>query len=337
MASKGFCVKIYFDLHIINCPGVWLCPNGTVTLQINCLNSHIESQKVTPAFPLVISDKFLFKKIFTGIGTLTELECCLENEYFYAELVQCPSADGRKVILATFETNLVDLLYPAPCYRGLVSGVDVDLLMEPTKYFPGILAPKIEVSTRTVIEEMELCQVDVARNRIINPKLINSKGRPCIHRKPPTEGIIRQKKVCHTQGRIKSPPRLCACRHQVRLGMNETLVPCPSDSRSQSHVSQCYQKSTPSVKQTNSYPCKNSIYECTSVRQFHDLDDCPVCSRYRHFFSKGSRTVTMTSTDSRKEASYGSCDVTNCTEHTSSESLSLSTLRRRIQNLNKPK
>lgn len=114
-----------------------MCPNGTVALQINSLNSHIESQKVTPSFPLVLDDKFLFKKIFTEVGTLTELECCLENEFFYAELIQWPSSDDKGVILATFETNLVDLLYPAPCYRGLMSGVDVDLLMEPTKFFPA--------------------------------------------------------------------------------------------------------------------------------------------------------------------------------------------------------
>ncbi|KAH0550662.1 uncharacterized protein LOC123260858 [Cotesia glomerata] len=333
MTSKGFCVKIYFDLHIINCPGVWLCPNGTVALQINSLNSHIESRKVTPSFPLVLDEKFLFKKIFTEVGTLTELECCLEKEFFYAELIQWPSSEDKGVILATFETNLVDLLYPAPCYRGLMSGVDVDLLMEPTKFFPGIIAPKIEVSTRTVIEEIGICGVDVAKNHIINPKLINSKGRPCIHRKRPTEGILRQKKVCHTQGRIKSPTQLCACRHQ-EYRVNE-LVACPSATQSETHVNDCYQRSLRrNIKQTISYPCKDSILDCTPIQQFHDLDDCPVCSKYQNYFSKGSRTdATLRSTDSRKEASYGSCDVANCTEH-SSES-SISAIRKRVQSLNK--
>lgn len=120
----------------ITCPGVWLCPNGTVALRINAFNSHIQSQKTTPIFPLLFNDKFLFKKIFTGVSSLSNLQCCLEEEFIYAELIQWPSAGCKGVILATFETNLVDLLYPVPCFKGLLAGADVDLLMECSKYFP---------------------------------------------------------------------------------------------------------------------------------------------------------------------------------------------------------
>lgn len=115
---------------------MWLCPNGKIALQLNIFNDCIESREITPIFPLLFHDKFIFKKVFTGVTTLADLQRSLEEEFLYTELIQWSKPDSRGVILATFETNLVDLLYPAPCFKGLLAGVDVDLLMEPTKFFP---------------------------------------------------------------------------------------------------------------------------------------------------------------------------------------------------------
>lgn len=71
------------------------------------------------------------------MSTLAELQNSLEDEYLHAELVQWSSSPkGNSVTLATFETNLADLLYPPSCSKGLLAGSEVDLLMEPTKYFP---------------------------------------------------------------------------------------------------------------------------------------------------------------------------------------------------------
>ena len=48
------------------------------------------------------------------------------------------------MVVATFETSALELLFPFPSLRGpYCAGVDVDLLMEPTKEFPGIIAPKV--------------------------------------------------------------------------------------------------------------------------------------------------------------------------------------------------
>lgn len=96
----------------------------------------MESRRIRPIFPLLFHDRFSFSKIFTRIVSLTELQHSLEQEFLYAELIQWATPVSRGIILATFEINLADLLYPAPCFKGLLAGVDVDLLMEPTKYFP---------------------------------------------------------------------------------------------------------------------------------------------------------------------------------------------------------
>ena len=74
--------------------------------------------------------------VFTGVTSLADLQRNLEEEFFYAELLQWADSSNHFVILSTFETNLADLLYPSPCFKGLLAGVDVDLLMEPTKFFP---------------------------------------------------------------------------------------------------------------------------------------------------------------------------------------------------------
>lgn len=94
------------------------------------------SHRITPVFPLLFHEKFTFEKMFFHVISLTELQHSLEQEFFFAELVQWVTPSGREVILATFETNLVDLLYPTSCLKDQLACVDIDLLMESTKYFP---------------------------------------------------------------------------------------------------------------------------------------------------------------------------------------------------------
>lgn len=114
-----------------------MCPNGKVALRFNALDFCAETRRISPIFPLLFHDTFTFSKIFARIASLAELQRTLEREFLYAELIQWTTpAHRRGIVLATFEINLADLLYPAPCFKGLLAGVDVDLLMEPTKCFP---------------------------------------------------------------------------------------------------------------------------------------------------------------------------------------------------------
>ena len=60
------------------------------------------------------------------------------------------TSEKSDVVLATFETSALELLFPYPQLRGpYCAGVDVDLLMEPTRDFPGIISPKV-VSSKLV-------------------------------------------------------------------------------------------------------------------------------------------------------------------------------------------
>ncbi|XP_051154643.1 uncharacterized protein LOC127277507 isoform X2 [Leptopilina boulardi] len=282
MSGRGFCIKVEIDLHAITCPGVWLCPNGKVALRINTLKSSIESHRISPIFPLLFHDKFTFKMVFRGVTSLAALQCSLEDEFFYAELLQWTENSTGFVILSTFETNLADLLYPSSCFKGLLAGVDVDLLMEPTKFFPGILAPKIEVSTKTMVEEIVgICDSNATGAFVMNPKVIHSKNASNINRKQPTKGIIRQRKVCHSKGKAKYQP--ChSCKKVTRLKVARSCSPVSSDRNTESPF-ECYHKQS---KISNS-SCAKSQKNCLN-RENHKFENCPVCSKYNCYFSENS-------------------------------------------------
>ncbi|XP_011867474.1 PREDICTED: spermatogenesis-associated protein 6 [Vollenhovia emeryi] len=286
MAGRAFRVKVQLDVHAVTCPGVWLCPNGKVALRINTLDSCAETHRISPIFPLLFHDKFTFGKIFARRISLTELQSALEQEFLYAELIQWATPASRGITLATFETNLTDLLYPAPCFKGLLAGVDIDLLMEPTKCFPGIIAPKIEVSTKTIVEEI-LGSYDTSRDKcyVINPKMINSKQTACGQRKRPIKGIIRQRRVCHT----KSKPRSQSCR-PCRERSSESHNEYPSYATSHqtgSQIDQCYH----SIERNSVCNCRRNFPKLAEptviVRDnTHITDNCPVCFKYNCYFPK---------------------------------------------------
>ena len=55
-----------------------------------------------------------------------------------------PHPPHPPLVLATFETSGLDFLFPYPQLRPTYnSGVDVDLLMDPTREFPGVISPKV--------------------------------------------------------------------------------------------------------------------------------------------------------------------------------------------------
>ena len=90
-------------------------------------------------------DLIFFKN--SGTSTLQHLQGTLEGQPLYVELLQEVSpghSPGAQTVLATFETSAVEFLFPYPQLRPTyTSGVDVDLLMEPTRDFPGIISPKV--------------------------------------------------------------------------------------------------------------------------------------------------------------------------------------------------
>ncbi|XP_076278776.1 uncharacterized protein LOC143208317 isoform X2 [Lasioglossum baleicum] len=283
--GKGFRVKVRLDLHAVTCPGVWLCPSGKVALRITSLGSTLESHRVSPIFPLLFHNEFNFKKTFTRLAALTELQRKLEQQTIRAELIQWFGPCNRVVALATFETNLADVLYPLSRCKCLLPGVDVDLLMDPTRSFPGIIAPKIEISTRTVIEEV-LGVLDGWSDEAseIDSTMTISKRTLSAPRRRPTKGIIRQKRVCHSRTHpgleVPRPVRYRCADENADV---DSLPICHQPEIGQRCRTSRRCKRIESLQDVHEQPRDHevSVGVCENARLF---DRCPVCSLYKCYF-----------------------------------------------------
>ena len=128
------------------------------------------------SYPLM---SYLAHQVFPSAGCLSELQSLLGLHSVEAVLLQ-EAGSEPPVQLARFTCSVLHLLFPSPCSKGLLAGVDVDLLMEASADFPGILAPKIELSTRTTVEEITdyyPSPEEFSDAYVINPKTLVSRVR----------------------------------------------------------------------------------------------------------------------------------------------------------------
>ncbi|NXJ76680.1 SPAT6 protein, partial [Trogon melanurus] len=134
----------------ITCPGVLLKDKEELYLSVSVLGQHKKSQCLPAAFPLFFQEKLVFEKTFADIvdpGDLVEL---LELDTAVLELIQLVPPVGK--ILATYEENTRDFLFPDPKLTRGHHGLDREILMKRSSSFTGI-APKLRFSTSSLITE----------------------------------------------------------------------------------------------------------------------------------------------------------------------------------------
>ncbi|XP_013177712.1 PREDICTED: spermatogenesis-associated protein 6 isoform X3 [Papilio xuthus] len=177
-------LTIQIDVQKVSCPGVWLCQSGRVSLIVFALGTSYQTCMLPPVFPLMFKDVFYFQKRFRETCALNNICCLLKNETIYCELVQwADSCESDKcMLLAQYLGALNDILFPP----NTCSTDGVDLLMRRTKGFPGILSPKIEISTKVRIDE------------ILNQKNKVPNGPVCNCEPGSDADGSRQKPVCHS-------------------------------------------------------------------------------------------------------------------------------------------
>ena len=74
---------------------------------------------------------------------LLQVDICNEiQEWFYYNIFQ-ENPDEKPSVLANFECSVFEFLFPYPEKQKYPDVVEVDLLMDPTKDFPGIISPKV--------------------------------------------------------------------------------------------------------------------------------------------------------------------------------------------------
>lgn len=193
MPKKSYTVIIQIDLNTIDCPGVWLCPKGKAFLKVCLFGVADVTKDVDPFFPLVIRERFIFEKDFKEVSSAYELHDKIGRSVISIELLQCPVGSPGCVKLAIFNSLLADLLHPySSCFAKPPDTSGIELLFTTCKIFPGIIAPKADVSLKVVVADMN---EDVTRP--------NVRRMPLKLRKGDTK---RQQSVCHSKNGLN-----CGC------------------------------------------------------------------------------------------------------------------------------
>ncbi|KAM9542246.1 spermatogenesis-associated protein 6 isoform 1-T6 [Guaruba guarouba] len=150
MPRKALLCALQLDVRSITCPGVLLKDKEELYLSVSVLGQHKKTQCVPAVFPLIFQEKLVFEKTFADIvdpGDLVEL---LELDTTVLELIQLVPPAGN--VLATYEENTRDFLFPDPKLTRGHHGFDREILMKRSSSFTGI-APKLRFSTSSLITE----------------------------------------------------------------------------------------------------------------------------------------------------------------------------------------
>ncbi|NXC46875.1 SPAT6 protein, partial [Penelope pileata] len=134
----------------ITCPGVLLKDKEELYLSVSILGQYKRTRCIPAAFPLLFQEKLVFEKTFADIVDPGDLVKLLEVDTAVLELIQLVPPVGE--ILATYEENTRDFLFPDPKLAHRHHGLDREILMKRSSSFTGI-APKLRFSTSSLITE----------------------------------------------------------------------------------------------------------------------------------------------------------------------------------------
>ncbi|XP_025025890.1 spermatogenesis-associated protein 6 isoform X3 [Python bivittatus] len=147
---KGFVCVLELHIRTVTCPGVALKSRDDVYISACIFGQHKKTSCVRAIFPLIFDEKLMFEKVYTDVvdpGDLVEL---FETDASVLELIQTVPPVGE--ILARYEENTRDFLFPAPKFIHQQQSSVREVLMKKAYGFTGI-APKLKFYTTCVISE----------------------------------------------------------------------------------------------------------------------------------------------------------------------------------------
>ncbi|XP_067391616.1 spermatogenesis-associated protein 6 isoform X3 [Emydura macquarii macquarii] len=133
MPRKALVCGLELELRSITCPGVLLKDKNELYLSVCVFGQYKKTQCVPAAFPLFLEEKLIFEKVFTDVVDPGELVELLEFDTAVLELIQLVPPVGE--ILATYEENTRDFLFPDPKLTRGRHGSDREVLMKRSASF----------------------------------------------------------------------------------------------------------------------------------------------------------------------------------------------------------
>ncbi|XP_054835139.1 spermatogenesis-associated protein 6 [Eublepharis macularius] len=147
---KGLLCILELHIRTITCPGVTLKLKDDLYISACVFGQYKKTSRVPAIFPLSFDEKLIFEKVYTDVvdpGDLVEL---FEFETAVLELIQTAPPVGE--ILATYEENTREFLFPDPKFIRGPHGSVREVLMKRTYGFTGI-APRLKFYTSCLISE----------------------------------------------------------------------------------------------------------------------------------------------------------------------------------------
>lgn len=144
-----------------------------VHLSVDFFGRGVRTRPAPASFPLYFYESFQTSKIYTRCYNLNDVFHALKDELIQIALVQV-GYSGLPKDLATYESNLHDFLFPLSNFVSSSSGAEREILLSPSKHFPGVIGPRLEFSTHTIIHEGSECVLNSGR-RLLSTERI---GRP---------------------------------------------------------------------------------------------------------------------------------------------------------------
>ncbi|OXB60292.1 hypothetical protein ASZ78_005103 [Callipepla squamata] len=133
MPRKVLRCVLQLEIRSITCPGVLLKDKEELYLSVSILGQYKKTRRVPAAFPLFFQEKLVFEKTFANIVDPGDLVKLLEVDTAVLELIQLVPPVGE--ILATYEENTRDFLFPGPKLTCRHHGIDREILMKRSSSF----------------------------------------------------------------------------------------------------------------------------------------------------------------------------------------------------------
>lgn len=217
---------------------------------------------------MLCHDQFTMEGYFKGVASLGQMRDMLNSEQLEITMWQ----NGRR--LAYYVGKLSDLMHPSIPPLSCEHSANVQLLMRATSAFPGILAPKVEMSANLIMRDKQRKCCKVNLDRKVNNRHVESR---CLNR---VELPRKQKTVCHSK--------------ESKCGSNNSLIHSTDSEimyeQQSRRLSTC---SNTTRHSSQSLASLSTISDSTRCSHTHTLvstgaveheNNCHICQEYIKYF-----------------------------------------------------